>query len=1064
MKIVVSKKNLYLACVGLLFTMHLKTQELFYAATEKTTTSYFKSVEPLSGLTTKFNYGVPETLYSALDTTITAIKPKPTAGFFPTIETMKQVNSNLRPQTACKGVSGNQLINPSFELPEQPRAGNNFFEWPINGWNGEGAEPNVVRCDGVVSTGGPRNAQEGFQYLDIAGPNADFYQEFDFQCNTKVFFSGYFSVRDGQTSTGKIDIVRVNSDNTTDIVTSSNELNMPSTAEIWYLASGSAVLPKGRYRFQISMGHNTNFDNACFSFDYPNIETGSYDPLCESSSSITLTGTPTDNNGSWEGIGISDNGDGTASFNPSGLGGTAVTATYSHFNTSGFGCSQSTNITVNPVIIPIFTQVAAICNGGTLDALPTSSDNNITGTWSPAMDNTLTTTYTFTPDASETCEANETMTITVNPLITPTFTQVAAICNGGTLDALPTSSDKNITGTWSPAMDNTLTTTYIFTPDTTQPGQACAVTETMTITVNPLITPTFTQVAAICNGGTLDALPTSSDNNITGTWSPAMDNTLTTTYTFTPDASETCAVNETMTITVNPLITPTFTQVAAICNGAVLDALPTSSDNNITGTWSPAMDNTLTTIYTFTPDASETCATPVDMEITVNSLITPTFTQVAAICIGGTLDALPTSSDNNITGTWSPAMNNTETTTYTFTADTTQPSGQVCAVNETMTIIVNPITPTFSQVDPICNGAVLAALTPTSNNNITGTWSPAMDNTLTTTYTFTPDTTQPDQACAINETMTIKVNSLTIPTFTQVAPICNGAVLDPLTPTSNNNITGTWSPAINNTETTTYTFTPDTTKPGQACAVNQKMEITVNPLVTPTFTQVAAICNGAILAALPTTSNNGVTGTWSPAMDNTLTTTYTFTPDTSETCADLLTLEIVVNNIVNSINSIKVKVNLVSSSFDDNQSIEVIASGGTAPYEYRLENGPWQDSPIFNYRTDSFYVVFVREKTACNNQPATSLQVINHPVFFTPNNDGFNDIWNIKGLEVQPEAQITIYDRYGKIITIYKPTSPGWDGLYNGKKMPSNDYWFTIEYLDTENIPKVFRSHFSLIR
>ena len=97
-----------------------------------------------------------------------------------------------------------------------------------------------------------------------------------------------------------------------------------------------------------------------------------------------------------------------------------------------------------------------------------------------------------------------------------------------------------------------------------------------------------------------------------------------------------------MTITVNPLITPTFTQVAAICNGAVLDALPTSSDNNITGTWSPAMDNTLTTIYTFTPDASETCATPVDMEITVNSLITPTFTQVAAICIGGTLDALPT--------------------------------------------------------------------------------------------------------------------------------------------------------------------------------------------------------------------------------------------------------------------------------------------------------------------------------------------------------------------------------------------------------------------------------------
>ena len=58
------------------------------------------------------------------------------------------------------------------------------------------------------------------------------------------------------------------------------------------------------------------------------------------------------------------------------------------------------------------------------------------------------------------------------------------------------------------------------------------------------------------------------------------------------------------------------------------------------------------------------------------------------------------------------------------------------------------------------------------------------------------------------------------------------------------------------------------------------MTITVNPLITPTFTQVDPICNGDFLAALPTTSNNGVTGTWSPAIDNTATTIYTFTPDT----------------------------------------------------------------------------------------------------------------------------------------------------------------------------------------
>ena len=445
----------------------------------------------------------------------------------------------------------------------------------------------------------------------------------------------------------------------------------------------------------------------------------------------------------------------------------------------------------------------------------------------------------------------------------------------------------------------------------------------------------------------------------------------------------------------------------------------------------------------------------------MNPVITPTFTQVDPICNGEFLATLPTISNNGITGTWSPAIDNTLTTTYTFAPDTTQ-QDQVCAVNQTMEITVNPlITPTFTQVDPICNGDDLGELPTESNNGITGTWSPDIDNTATETYTFTPDNSE---TCAVSQTMEITVKSLITPTFTQVDPICNGDTLAALPTTSYNGVTGTWSPAIDNTETTTYTFSPDTSQSNQTCAVSQTMEITVNPLITPTFTQVDPICNGDVLAALPTTSNNGVTGTWSPAINNTLTTTYTFSPDASETCAELMTLEIVVNNIVNSINNIRAKVNMVSSSFGDNQSIEVIASGGNAPYEFRLENGPWQDSPTFNNITDCFYEVFVREKTACNNQPATSVRFINHPVFFTPNNDGFNDIWNVKCLEGKPEAKITIYDRYGRIIDIQRPNSNGWDGLHNGRKMPSNDYWFKFEYLDMENIPRVFRSHFSLIR
>ena len=103
------------------------------------------------------------------------------------------------------------------------------------------------------------------------------------------------------------------------------------------------------------------------------------------------------------------------------------------------------------------------------------------------------------------------------------------------------------------------------------------------------------------------ALPTTSNNGITGTWTPALNNTATTTYTFTPDAGQ-CATTTTLTVTVNPAVTPAFTAVPDICSGAALAALPTTSNNGITGIWTPALNNTATTTYTFTPDAGQ-CAT-----------------------------------------------------------------------------------------------------------------------------------------------------------------------------------------------------------------------------------------------------------------------------------------------------------------------------------------------------------------------------------------------------------------------------------------------------------------------
>ncbi|MCK7540126.1 MAG: hypothetical protein MZV63_59085 [Marinilabiliales bacterium] len=161
---------------------------------------------------------------------------------------------------------------------------------------------------------------------------------------------------------------------------------------------------------------------------------------------------------------------------------------------------------------------------------------------------------------------------------------------------------------------------------------------TLTIVITPNVTPTFAAVGPFCNGATITALPTTSLNGITGTWSPAIDNTITTLYTFTPDAGR-CATTATLTIVITPNVTPTFAAVGPFCNGATITALPTTSLNGITGTRSPAIDNTITTLYTFTPDAGQ-CATTATLTIVITPNVTPTFAAVGPFCSGATITAL----------------------------------------------------------------------------------------------------------------------------------------------------------------------------------------------------------------------------------------------------------------------------------------------------------------------------------------------------------------------------------------------------------------------------------------
>lgn len=158
----------------------------------------------------------------------------------------------------------------------------------------------------------------------------------------------------------------------------------------------------------------------------------------------------------------------------------------------------------------------------------------------------------------------------------------------------------------------------------------------------------------------------------------------------------------------------------------------------------------------------------------------------------------------------------------------------------------------------------------------------------------------------------------------------------------------------------------------------------------------------------------------------------------------------------------------VSNAFSDNQTITVDVNG-YGEYEYRLDEGPWQESPVFTNVTPGQHTITVRDTKTdnpCEDLIIIGASIIDYPNFFTPNGDGFRDTWNIIGLD-QADAKIYIFDRYGKLLKQLSALGEGWDGTFIGANMPASDYWFTVTYREvvgTVEVTKQFKAHFSLLR
>ena len=182
---------------------------------------------------------------------------------------------------------------------------------------------------------------------------------------------------------------------------------------------------------------------------------------------------------------------------------------------------------------------------------------------------------------------------------------------------------------------------------------------------------------------------------------------------------------------------------------------------------------------------------------------------------------------------------------------------------------------------------------------------------------------------------------------------------------------------------------------------------------------------------------------------------YTVEVSTISGCSRTRTIKVTASDIAH-LDTIKI-IDLV-----DINSITVKVTG-QGQYEYSLDEpyGPFQVSPLFENVSSGIHEVYINDKNGCGIISKT-VAVLGVPKYFTPNGDGYNDFWSVKGVnaDFNTNSIIFIYDRYGKLLTKIKTNGEGWDGTFNGNPLPSDDYWYIVKLEDGREA----KGHFSLKR
>lgn len=690
-------------------------------------------------------------------------------------------------------------------------------------------------------------------------------------------------------------------------------------------------------------------------------------------------------------------------------------------------CVASTNVTV----------VQTGTSGGVYTASPAGlSINSTTGAINPTSSTPGTYTVTYKVGTAP-CTSQSTATITIVTAIVPTFTQVPTVCNGGTF-TLPSSSNNAtpITGTWSPAINNTVTTAYTFTPD---PGQ-CASAAFMTVTVSSATSITVGSNSPICSGNNLN-LTNTATGSVTYSWTgpngftssvqnPTITGATTAasgTYSLTVSSSGCTTAPATINVVVNQNPTVAVVKTDILCNGAATGtATATASPvGTYTYAWSPsggtsaAATGLTAGTYTVTV-ASGSCTATGNVTITEPTMVSLTTSTTQSSCgiPNGSATVVASGGSGPYTYAWSPSGGTAASATAliagSYTVSVTDANGCVKTAIANVTTLNGPVLTIGSLTNVTCSGNADGAATIA----VTGGTAPY-------TYAWTPS----GGTAASASNLGAGTYSVSVTDFSG----CNSSI----------NVVITENPSMNISNSAT----------NATCG----------------------LVNGTATAIV--TGGNGVyTYVWSPGNISGATATNLPPGSYLVTVTDGNGCSITGTSNVGLTGTIPVDVTPLTTTIDPGQGVNLFASSSLVIpgiiYTWSPPNGlSCTDcpNPIATPMVTTTYSVTLTSVDGCIGKDSSKIRVRiicgEHfiPTIFSPNGDGSNDEFRIFG-ECIVAMDLKIYDRWGQVV--FESTNPqdSWDGTYKGEMLNSASftYYVNLSFIDGTYIKE--KGNISLVR